>query len=334
MRNIFKNKWVWVAVIIVMFGVWRWRVGANRTTNGTKERVVMAEKREVFSTLTISGEIKAEKQAILNFPISGKLAYISVKNGDSVKKGQVLASLDLGDLEANQTKAYYAYLSADAYAKKIEDEIKGHDADETFTQKYTRVSAQTTRDAAYDTWLSARRAVENARLVAPFAGIVTNVTSNVVGDTISVGDGATVVEPKSLYFEGEIDETDIGKLPATPKIDVSLDAFSGATFSGTLENIGFASRLSSTGATVYPVKIKLSFGSAQNSLRLGMNGDAKIILDERKNVIAVPVDAVVDGHVTKKNGEVKQVKVEVGLEGDIYTEIKSGLSEGDQIIIK
>jgi len=271
---------------------------------------------------------------LINDRNMGKLAFIGVQNGDAVKRGQVLAALDMGDLDAARNKAFYTYLSADAYAKLIEDQVKGHDGDETFAQKNSRVTAQTTRDAAYDTWLTAKRAVDNARLVAPFAGVITNVTISATGDTVGVGDGVTVVEPKSLYFEGEVDEADIGKLPQNPLIKITLDAFSGATFSGTLENIGFASRLSSTGATVYPVKIKLLSDEVIKQLRLGMNGDAQIILGERKDVLAVPVDAVVDGKVMKKNGETKAISVQTGMMGDEYVEITGGLNEGDKIIIQ
>lgn len=333
MKNIFKNKWLWLLILLVGVGFWRWKAGADKSKDGEKERVVTVERQDVTLSLTISGRIRAEKQAVLNFPISGKLAYINAVEGVEVRKGQVLASLDLGDLESAQTKAYYAYLAADAYAKKIEDEVKGHDADETFTQKYSRVSAQTARDSAYDTWLSAKRAVENARLVSPLTGIVTAVTVNAVGDTVSIGDGVSVVDPKTLYFEGEVDETDVGKMTNNPVIQLTMDAFEGEIFSGRLESIGFSSRISSTGATVYPVKIRIQ-DIMDKALRLDMNGDARIVLAEAKQVLALPIDAVIDGKVYKKEDGSKLVPVETGLEGDVFTEIRSGLSEGDQVLIK
>lgn len=297
------------------------------------EKVVSVEKKDVVSSLTISGEIKADKQAILNFNATGRLGYIGVKEGDEVKKGQLLASLDLGDLQTAEVKARYSYLAADAYAKKIEDEVKGHDADETFTQKYNRVSAQTARDIAYDAWLAAQRAIRNAKLISPMNGTVSAVTVTVTGDTVNVTDGVTVVDPESLYFSGEVDESDVGKITMNEPVKVLLDAFPGETFGATISEIGFVSGLSSSGATIFPVKIKLDNGR-ESKLRLGMNGDADIILNTRKNVLSLPIEAVVDGKVTLMSNEAKLMEVKTGLEGDTLVEITGGLNEGDKVVIK
>lgn len=72
--------------------------------------------------------------------------------------------------------------------------------------------------------------------------------------------------------------------------------------------------------------------------KIGMNGRAKIVLDKAKNVLAVPVDAVYsDGDTSfvtvKKGDETKEVQVETGLSNDNYIEIKSGLKEGDEVIV-
>jgi multidrug efflux pump subunit AcrA (membrane-fusion protein) len=245
-----------------------------------------------------------------------------------------MAFLDLRDLQAAETKAYYSYLAADAYAKKIEDEVKGHDADETFTQKYNRVSAQTARDTAYDAWLTAQRAVRNGKLISPMNGIVSAVTTTVTGDTVSVTDGITVVDRTSLYFSGEVDESDVDKITTSKSVKVSLDAFSEVTFGATISEIGFVSGLSSSGATVFPVKIKLLSDEVIKRLRLGMNGDADIVLEVKKSVLSLPVEAVADGKVTLPGKEAKQVNVKTGLEGDMLVEITDGLDEGDEVVIK
>lgn len=334
MRKFLTRRNIIIAAVAVLLFGWWWRGKQAATAKAVKaEKIVEVTRTDVVSSITITGEIAADKQATLNFPAPGKLSYIGVGVGDQAKKGYILAALDPGDLQTAWNKAYYAYVAADASAKQVEDSVKGHDSDESFAQKTSRTAAQTTRDMAYDTMLAAQRAINNSRLVAPFDGIVTNVTANAVGDTVSITDGVTVVDPASLYFSAEIDESDVGKITSNGPVDVILDAFPGQVFNATISEIGFVSQLSSTGATVFPVRVKLD-KSAISKLRIGMNGDATIILEVKKNVLSLPIEAVVDGKVTLRGKPEKQAEVKTGLEGDTLMEIVSGLNEGESVVIK
>jgi HlyD family secretion protein len=334
MRKYLTRRNIIIAVVLVLVAGWWWRK-RNSNTNGTQqEKIVSADKGEVISSLTVSGEIGADKSAVLNFPAPGKLNYIGVKEGDEVKKGRILASLDPGDLQAAWNRAYYQYVAADANAKQVEDQVKGHDSDESFAQKTARVAAQTARDMAYDAMLTAQRAVQNVKLTAPFTGIVTNVTATAVGDTVSITDGVTVVDPTSLYFSAEVDESDVGKLNLNQKVEVTLDAYPGHKLEAKIMEIGFVSHLSSTGATIFPVRVKLVNVDDEKKLRIGMNGDAQIILETRENVLRLPFEAVVDGQVVIPGKEEKKVKVVEGLVGDEFVEITGGINEGEQVVIK
>jgi RND family efflux transporter MFP subunit len=332
MRKYLNKRNIIIAVAAVLLIGWWWR-GKSAKKNGTEIRTATVQRGEVVSSITVSGEVKALKQATLNFPTSGKLSYLSVVDGDRVKRGQLLASMDLGDLQAAETKAYYTYLAYDAAAKKVEDDLKGKGASETFAEKSTRVTAQTNRDMAYDAWLTAQRAVKNAKLWAPFEGVVTGQTISVIGDTVGVTDGVTVVDPGSLYFSGEVDESDVGKLEIGQTVKLELDAYDDQEFAGTVDEIGFASTLSSTGATVFLVRIKFD-PSVLSKLRLGFNGDATIRLSSVENVLKLPIDAVIDGKVILPGKEENKKEVETGLEGETEIEIKSGLNEGDEVVIK
>jgi HlyD family secretion protein len=144
----------------------------------------------------------------------------------------------------------------------------------------------------------------------------------------------TIVDPESLYFSAEVDEQDVGKVAVGQAVKVKLDSFEGQVFSGTIADIGFEAQTSSTGATVFPVKMKFE-KEALEKLRIGMNGDAEIIFEVKENVLKLPVDAVVDGEVVQKSGdEEKTVKIETGIEGETEVEIMSGLNEGDKVLVK
>jgi HlyD family secretion protein len=334
MRKYLNKRNIFIAVFLVLIvGLW-WRgKQAAAAKAAIAVKTVDVTRGDVVSSITVSGEIAADKQATLNFPAPGKLSYIGVKVGDQAKNGHILAALDPGDLQTAWNRAYYTYVAADANAKQIEDLVKGHDSDESFVQKTERVAAQTARDTAYDTMLAAQRAINNSQLKAPFDGIVTNVSATAVGDTVSVADGVTVVDPTSLYFSAEVDESDVGKITMNEPVTVALDAYPGETFNATIAEIGFVSQLSSTGATIFPVKVKLD-KSVTPKLRIGMNGDATIILEVKKNVLTLPVEAVIDGKVTLSGKPEKQADVSTGLEGDTLVEIVNGLNEGDKVVIK
>lgn len=332
MRKFLTKRNIIIAIIVLAgLGIWQWRKAAAAAKARAAVKVVQVIRKDIESTLSVSGKIVSDKQSTLNFPVSGKLAFVGVAEGDTVFAGQALVGLDTGDLAAAEQAAYYKYVAADANAKQVEDSVKGHDSDETFAQKNSRVAAQTARDMAYDSWLTARRALHNATLYAPFAGVVTKITANAVGDTVGTTDGVTVVDPTSLHFEAEVDESDIGKVEAGIPVRLVLDAFAGQRFDGTIKTVGYVTRISSTGATIFPVDMSV-MGEIQKKFRMGMNGDTEIILGTAKNVLTLPVEAVNDGKVNLPDGKTAEVKT--GLEGTNDVEITEGLKEGDKVIVK
>jgi HlyD family secretion protein len=331
MRKWMKKWWVWVLIVLVVAVGWNVLRPKKSTTAAVKE--VAVSRKDVVSSILASGSIVADKQANLRFLGGGKLAYLGVKEGDRVEAWQTLASLDTGSLDTAVTTAYNRYLAADANAKAVEDMAKNHDTNEDFDLKNTRVAAQTARDMAYDAWLQARRDKQNAYIVAPFAGVVTTVMDVAPGAIVGPTDIITVVDPSKLVFSAQVDETDIGKVNSNQQIIVTLDAFPGQQFQAKISEIGFVTQVSSSGATVVPIKIELA-GDINSKLIVGMNGDAEIVLQEKKNVLSLPTEAIVNGEVTLPGNEAKKVKVQTGLEGDTDVEITAGLNEGDRVIIK
>jgi RND family efflux transporter MFP subunit len=330
-RWVNKRNGIILLVVILLVGWW-WMGRKNPDTQELKTAEVKMG--DVKQILTASGKIQAEKMATLNFNATGKLAFIRVRVGDGVAAGQVMAGMDIGDLKAAEQAAYYKYIAADANAKEVEDSVKGHDVGESFAQKNDRVAAQTARDIAYDGWLTAQRAVKNSYLVAPFDGIVTGVTAQVPGDTVSITDGITVVDPGSLYFASEIDESDVWLVPVGKVAEIKLDAYPDDGFEGAVFNVAFESSLSSTGATVYKAKISLPSNDL-GKYRIGMNGDANLVLKEAKGVLKVPVEAAVDGQVEVKVGEqIVKRAVETGVSSDAEVEIRGEFNVGDVVVVR
>jgi RND family efflux transporter MFP subunit len=284
----------------------------------------------VSSTINADGLITSQSVAKLSFLTSGKLAYLKVKEGDEVKAGQVIAALDLGDLQAAWNRAHYTYEAADAYAKQIEDQVKGHDSDETFAQKTTRVAAQTARDTAYDLMLSAQRAIDNALLKAPFDGVVTHEDVSMPGINVTPNTSFTVADPETKIFRanvpaGNIDYVNVGN-SVTLVIDGVIDKLEGQVVKifPTKVTLG-------NGQTVYQVDIASE--GLFKSTKLDQTGKA-IITTNSENVALIPVWVVLGGKYVwlDVNGKPTLKEITVGKIHGNEIEVTSGLLPTDKII--
>ena len=317
-------------VILAVVGI-GWRRQAAAKQRQTQVQTAQVKKGDVEQDLVVSGEIKVDRMARLTFPATGKLAYVKVNDGDRVNWGQSLIGLDAGELDTAVRGAWYRYLVAEANAKLVEDQVKGHDSDESFAQKNVRISAQATRDIAYDNWLEAKRARDKADLWSPVTGVVTQVTAKVVGETVGPSDGVVVADVTSVYFEALVDETDIHSVKLGQPVKVNLSAVPGTTLTGKVIAIGYQTRVANTGATVVPVKVALT-SQDWAQVKLGLSGDASLVLATAKNVLTLPIGAVNDNKVTLVGS--RETAVKTGVVGENEVEITAGLKEGDQVLIK
>lgn len=120
MKKIFKSKIFWLVVIIALigagFGYQQWRKNQNQVEYVT-EKVKLGK---LIQTISATGAVEASKDISLNFTLTGRLAYLPVKEGQLVKAGLVLAKLNAGSLSA-QIQQYQANLLA---AQADLDEVK------------------------------------------------------------------------------------------------------------------------------------------------------------------------------------------------------------------
>lgn len=322
-----------IVIVLALFGISvfaiRYFADKNKQTKTETIKVLRGNLKETF---TISGEIDAKKKATLRFQTSGKLAWIKATEGESVTVGHALAGLDLINLKATENTMFYKYQAADANAKQIEDSVKGHDADETFAQKNTRITAQTARDTAYDNWMLARQDTANATLYSPINGKIISVTDLAPGSYLSgsTAFAITVVDPESLYFLASADQSEVINISEGKNGTLILDADPKTSISGTVKQVAYAPRNSDTG-TSYGVLFELS--QKNDFFRLGMTGDIQFVKNQKNNALYLPSKFVKsDGN--KKYVFLKpQVKtfVETGIETDERTEVVSGLNEGDVV---
>jgi len=316
-----------VILAVVLGGFYFFR---QRSKNGTISATI--QKGTVKEELILTGAIKAEKHVTLAFPTSGKISWVGVAEGDTVKKGQALTSLDKTVLNTIYQQALNTYKDKQAAAEKAEDDVKDHSADETYTQKSTRTTAQVARDSAYDAVLAADYNLKNATLLAPFAGIVTSLPFPSPGINVTAVDiQVEIVDPATIYFEVDADQSEVTNIKDGQGAIVILDSYQDSEFKGAVTFIGYTPKAGEAG-TVYKVKIKFDGGLGEGLPRIGMTGDAKFILSQKENVLYAPprfVNSDKDGKFVNLGKKDNKVRVEIGIEGEDRVEIVGGVKEGD-----
>lgn len=291
------------------------------------------KKQDIKSIVSSAGNLTGKQVANLKFKSAGKLAYLNVSAGDLVSVGQTLAGLDTQDLAIALQQARNTLTDKQATVDKIHDDVKGHDSDETFTQRQTRTTAEAAANNAFDGVKAAQRAYQDAVIFAPISGIVTQATP-IVGQTVSATDLiAQVVDNSSIYFDTDVDEADIGKISLDLPAEITLDAYPNQTFEGFVTQILPQTKLTSSGATVVTVRIEISM--TPEIFVNGLSGQSDVIIQSSQNVLTIPQEALrADNSVVIQKDNLLEVrKVTTGISSDTEIEIKNGLFEGEKVLL-
>jgi len=306
-----------------------------------KVQSVQVKKGNIAKTLVFAGKIDAENFAVLHFQASGQLAWLGVKEGDLVKKWQAVASLDKESLKKSLEKEMNDYLTSRWNFEDTQDAYKETRERKLITDEIKRIldRQQFTLDNSVLDYEIANLTVKYATLISPLSGIVTGIENSTVGVNITpLNFSVTIIDPSSIYFKSEVDEEDIKYLSEKQNAIIILDSFSGLEINSFLTDISFTPIEGQT-STTYKIKFSLPLDNSELKYRLGMNGDAKIVLEEKDNVLLVPIDAYLEEgdkkYVYLKDPKFKKIfrqEIKTGLESDEEIEITDGLTEGQTIV--
>lgn len=179
--------------------------------------------------------------------------------------------------------------------------------------------------------------IDQARIIAPFAGIVSTVDVK-AGEPVAGGAQTviTLIDTSQLHININVDEIDIARVRVGQAVSVKLDSMPGEEMAGKVERISPASK-TLNGVVVYNVRVALP--TAQQALRPGMTANTRIVLDKRENAVLAPTWAIRKDRKTGKSfitvpdgkpedNRVTEVEVIVGLKDDAQAEIISGADEG------
>lgn len=340
-----SRKWLFlglfILLLVILFGV-RPRVLAYLKGPAEKYETSKVSRKDISETISAAGEVVTENQVALKFQTSGKLTWVGVKEGDHVKKWQAIASLDQREVRKSLEKKMNDYLSErwdfeqshEDYAtsgKTTEDWLVS-DAIKRILEKAQFDLNNAVLDAEI-----ADLAIELSTLVSPIEGIVTSIETPIAGVNITPATAEfTIANPATMKFVASVDEADVANIRVGQKVIISLDAYPDEEIEGEISKIAFAAVTTRGGGTAFPIEILLP-DNVNEKFKVGMNGDAEVILESATDVLVVPSGAVSqrNGEVSVKTiegKEVKDISVKIGLEDDSYIEILEGLEENQLII--
>ena len=327
------GKWSWIILAVLLVVIWRVSVSANKTT---KVEVTEVTRGELTESVSTSGNVRADQYSQLTFPSGGLISWVGVSVGQEVVKGQGIAQINAVPLNAAYQQALSNYRNYQAIADNVLDSVKGHSADESFSLRATRTTAEVNRDNAYNAVVAARDNLRFTMIFAPFAGVIDTASPGSPGINVTPGAANyTVVNPDSVYFDAEVEETDLPRISVGQTVNIRLDAYPSDSYQGKVTYIGMVAFTSSTGGNAYHVRISLPRNDGMK-FRIGMGGDIEIVFNKIKDTLKVPVSAVqsdTNDYVwVVEGGRAKKTTVEIGGGNNDETEIKSGLSEGQTVI--
>ena len=385
-----KIKYIIFGIIAVLIIVFIVKSCSSTTEPDIEEDYNVAytvSKQDMSETINASGSIQSDAITTVTSDLTGqKVTGVYVEVGDTVTKGQKIATVDVTELKndlADMKKAYnkeqkqlkeaYDEAVADdsvAVAKEeLEDANKGKtiacdlDADseecaEAIKMVKSAEKAVKTAEKAYNASVSqAKEALEatseytakikelqkqvnGATITSPVDGTVIGLSIN-KGSLIAEGMIASIQESEDYKVTVSISESQILKVKTGMKAVLTVVATGDKVYNGTVTKVVKIAGSTEEGNVGYSAVITID--DKNTELLIGMTAKCKIYLKESNASLAIPYDAI---HYDNENKEyvykleetsgeeykIVYTYVTVGTKGSYYTEITSGLSDGDVVL--
>ncbi len=315
---------------------------------------------------TRAGTVEACQRTKLSPIIGGRIAYLGVKEGDHVKKGQVLMRLWNEDQLAQSRVAEKQVDTAGRHVGEIctlADNAR-RDAERTarlrqrgFVSEGAEEKARADAESRQAACATARSEVDHAGaqarlsrieqdrtvLTAPFDGIIAEITGE-LGEYatpsppgVLMPPAIDLIDPTCLYVKAPMDEVDAPRMRVGQVARITLDAFPGQTFPAHVRRV--APYVMAVEKQARTVDVETSFDRPEDihQMLVGFSADIEIVLERRDNVLRVPTSALLDGgrvlRYQPATGRLEEVRLKTGVSNWEYTEVLTGLGAGDRIVL-
>jgi macrolide-specific efflux system membrane fusion protein len=291
-----KKKWILIAVAVLVVALLLILHFRKKNKLAVSYREVPVTRTSFDVTILSTGVVQPENRLEIKPPIAGRAEEVLVKEGDRVRKGQILAWMSSTERAA----------LLDAARAKGADEVKR--------------------------WQELYKATP---ILAPISGMI--IQRNIESGQTFTNSDAVLVMSDRLTVKAQVDETDISQVHVGQNAGIILDAYPNNTLKAHVDQIAFDATTVNN-VTTYVVDVLPE--ETPDYMRSGMTANVSFLVASLNDVLAIPTEAIkVRGNeryvlMSSPDGRRPVEKnITVGQSDGKLTEIKSGLNEGDQVLI-
>jgi len=347
-------RWIVVLVVLgglVAAGLWaREKYGKPKPAAENMEMVATAARRNIESNLLLTGEVTPAYNSDVKAEVGGKIREIHVQVGDFVKKGGLLVTIDDTDLLTEKRSAETDIEGAELSVNKNRGNYER--AESLFKQKliskevFDNLKAdmeisENTLDKAKARLQIVMDKLAKTKITAPVDGTVLEIPvteGSVVVAAASVNSGTvlmTFADLSQLLIESHVNQVDSPRLVRGQEVEVNM---SDTTDTPVKARIEFIAPLAVVKNNIKGFKVEALIEDAEDRLKPGMSVSMNVPVGAAQQAVSVPVSAVFKESkqnivYVRKGGSTEKRKVTVGVNNLSFVEIKSGLDEGEEILL-
>jgi RND family efflux transporter MFP subunit len=308
----------------------------------TTQDLYIVEPRTLERTLPLTGSLTPFTEATVKAKVAGELVSVPVREGEPVRRGQVLARIDQTEVQARvaarraDVSAAHAQLDWAAKNRTTQKALleKGFIAQTAYDNVQSNFDVAVARLRAAEAELVvAQKALGDSVLVAPFDGIV-SLRHAQAGERVALdAKVVSVVDLSRLQLEAAVPATEIGRLRVGQPVAFRVDVFGEQSVEGRIDRISPATVSGSRSINVYAV-----IDNPQGVLRAGLFAQGAVSLERIEGALVVPASAVREelGRNTVYalvDGAVRRRAVTIGpADAADRVQVLEGLAPGDRIV--
>jgi RND family efflux transporter MFP subunit len=351
-----KSALRWILVLVVLGGLtagglWaREKWGKAKPASESLDMVATAERRDIASNLLLTGEVTPAYNSDVKAEVGGKIREIHVQVGDFVKKGGALVTIDDTDLLTEQRSAQTDIDGAKLSVNKNRGNYER--AESLFKQKLISKEVfdnlKADMDISENTLAKAEARLQivmdklaKTKITAPVDGTVLEIPvteGSVVVAAASVNSGTvlmTFADLSQLLIESHVNQVDAPRLVRGQQVEVNM---SDTTDTPVKARIEFIAPLAIVKNNIKGFKVEALIEDSEGRLKPGMSVSMNVPVGAAQHAVSVPVSAVFKESkqnivYVRKGGSTEKRKVVVGVNNLSFVEIKSGLDEGEEILL-
>jgi group II intron reverse transcriptase/maturase len=338
---------------------------------GLAVKTIKASKGDITVTLSATGKIVSRQETQISASVAARVQAVEVQEGDRVAAGAVLVLLDDHELAVQVKVAEEAFREAAEKVRQMKRNVEalvviyaagGVSRQAVEDAKSDLEISRATENRAAAELKRSKLTLDKLKVKAPFAGIITRKDIN-QGEWVSPGTGIfSLAKEKSRRIEVNVDESDAGLVKAGQPVELTSDAFPGRAWVERVMEIAPAVQKEG-GAN--SITVWVSYGVQAPNLKLGQQVDAKIRTAHLADIVKLPFECltgkggqtfvamIADGTRADNNqrspifgfnhtrmtddgdrdGMVRLVPVETGIEDAASVQIVKGISAGQEVIV-